>query len=105
MNLTPASLKTLRRKGFKETKKYLSQSSSPLCVFASLRETSAALAPPRQKSNFLSVVLTPASLKTLRIQRREINSLPLSFAPDGRVRQRMVSDIVNPFRMMGQNTK
>ncbi len=51
MNLTPASLKTLRRKGFKETMKYFSQSSSPLCVFASLRETSPAFSPPRQKAN------------------------------------------------------
>jgi hypothetical protein len=32
--LTPASLKTLRRKGFKKAMKYFSQSSSPLCVFA-----------------------------------------------------------------------
>ncbi len=52
MNLTPASLKTLRRKGFKKAMKYLSQSSSPLCVFASLRETSSALAPSRQKAIF-----------------------------------------------------
>ena len=41
MNLTPASLKTPRRKEFQKAMKYLSesQSSSFLCVFASLRET------------------------------------------------------------------
>ena len=41
MNLTPAALKTPRRKEFKKAMKYLSesQSSSFLCVFASLRET------------------------------------------------------------------
>ncbi len=39
LSLTPASLKTLRRKGFKKAMKYLSQSSSPLRVFASSRET------------------------------------------------------------------
>jgi len=40
MNLTPAVLKTPRSKDLKATKKSLSQSSSPLCVLASLRETS-----------------------------------------------------------------
>ena len=65
LSLTPASLKTLRRKGFKKAMKYLSQSSSPLRVFASSRETSSALAPPRQKAISYQF-LTPASLKTLR---------------------------------------
>ena len=50
MNLTPASLKMLRRQGFKKAMKYLSQSSSPLCVSASVRETSSPLSPPRQKA-------------------------------------------------------
>ena len=38
MNLTPASLKTLRRKVFKHSKYHLSQTLSSLCVFAPLRE-------------------------------------------------------------------
>ncbi len=42
MKLTPAALKTPRRKEFKNAMKFLTQcqSSSSLCVFASLRETS-----------------------------------------------------------------
>ena len=45
MNLTPAALKTPRRKEFKNAMKYLSQVSSHLCVFASLRESSSAVTP------------------------------------------------------------
>jgi hypothetical protein len=56
LSLTPASLKTLRRQGFKKAMKYLSQSSYPLCVFASLRETSSALSPPRQKAIFYQFI-------------------------------------------------
>jgi DNA-binding NarL/FixJ family response regulator len=56
MNLTPASLKTLRRQGFKKATKYLSQSSTLLCVSASVRETSSPPFPSTSKSNFLSVL-------------------------------------------------
>ena len=40
MNFTSAALKRPRSKDLKATKKSLSQSSSPLCVSVSLRETS-----------------------------------------------------------------
>ena len=56
------------------------RSSTPLCVSASLRETSSALFPPRQKA-ISDHFLTPASLKTQTIQGREINSLSHSFTP------------------------
>ena len=67
MNLTPASLKTLRRKGFKKAMKYLSQSSSPLCVFASLRLCVRPHPPfPLHVKKQFPISLTPASRKTPR---------------------------------------
>ncbi len=65
------------------------RSSTPLCVSASLRETSSALFPPRQKAisyQFSSHARFALDAKTQRIQGREISSLPHSFASPLRLR-------------------